>query len=494
MARETAAFPLLAGYLRRTSVNCFGFGGTNAHAVLDDARSYLEQQKMSAHHNVAPIASHIHSDSQNGMQSRPRLFIFTAKSRAAVADLVKLHLRYVKASSSDPAFLRNYEYTLYARRSQLGYSYHVVASTVPEVLQKMEAVSDNKISRAPQTKNLQLAYVFCGQGMQWKGMGKTLKGFPVFQESIEAAAKFMGGLARGFDLLQVLWGHGTDDDIHFPENAQPSTTAIQIAFVELLRCSGIYPASVVGHSSGEIAAAFAAGYISREEAWSLALCRGLSAARLRNESTLLGGMIAVGLSQAEAERYIARVDSNTVCVACINGPRLVTLSGDREQILILKSILENHKVFNRLLPGTVAYHSRHMLAVASSYLGTIRVAPREGDPEHLVKMYSSLTGEIITPDRLTADYWVRNLVSPVQFEKAVNLMVQDSNPGAFIEISPHSGLGTTLEDIASSINPRNKIPYLPLSRRGRDEEGFLHVLAFLWSHEQPADLLQPFEM
>ncbi len=449
---------------------------------------------MTAHHNVAPLASHINYDSHNDMQSCPHLFIFTAKSRASVADLVKSHLRYVKARSFEPAFLQNYEYTLYARRSQLGYNYHVVARTVPEILEKMEAVSDNKISRAPQTKNLQLAYIFCGQGMQWKGMGKMLKDFPVFRESIEAAAKFMSGLARSFDLLQVLWGLGSDDEIHFPENAQPSTTAIQVAFVELLRCYGVYPASVVGHSSGEIAAAFAAGYISREAAWSLALCRGLSAARLRKESTLIGGMIAVGLSQAEAEQYIAHVESNTVCVACINGPRLVTLSGDREQILVLKSLLEENKVFNRLLPGTVAYHSRHMLAVADSYLDTIRVAPQEGDPEHPVKMYSSLTGGLITPDLLTADYWVQNLVSPVQFEQAVNFMIRDSNPSAFIEISPHSGLGTTLEDISSSINPRNKIPYLPISRRGRDEEGFLHVLAFLWSHEQPADLLQPFEM
>lgn len=141
--------------------------------------------------------------------------------------------------------------------------------------------------------------------------------------------------------------------------AQPACTAIQLALVDMLASWNVKPDGVTGHSSGEIAAAYACGAISFETAMCVAYARGVVANHLAIDNAVDGTMLAAGLSEQDAKRYIAKLplSCGSVRVACINSPRSVTVSGDTDAIVQLHDILESQKIFVRKLPVDVAYHS-----------------------------------------------------------------------------------------------------------------------------------------
>ena len=213
-------------------------------------------------------------------------------------------------------------------------------------------------------------------------------------------------------------------NVNGPEYSQPLCTALQIALVELLRSFGINPNAVVGHSSGEIAAAYCIGALSLRSACKVAYQRGRLAAQLAKAAKIQGSMLAVGLSEAKVESYISKValmsGHTGIVVACINSPKSVTISGDDQQIDSLKAILDDESIFARKLAVEVAYHSPHMQQIADDYL-TAMGDLESGDQLHgCQSMVSSVTRQDVTTRELNqADYWVRNMTSPVRFCEAV---------------------------------------------------------------------------
>lgn len=231
------------------------------------------------------------------------------------------------------------------------------------------------------------------------------------------------------------------------ELSQPCCSAIQIALVDLLRSWGITPSGVVGHSSGEIAAAYACGAITAPDAMRIAYYRGQCTLELKEMSTTKGGMAAIGLGRAAVEPYL----QPGVTIGCENSPASVTLTGDAN---VLEAVLNDIRAaaptaLVRALRVEFAYHSEHMKAAAGDYaarLGTIEAAAPQ------VPFYSSVAAGQVNQDLSTA-YWVENLVSPVLFKSAVQTALRSQDNVTFVEVGPHSALaGPIRQTVLGEVN------------------------------------------
>lgn len=267
------------------------------------------------------------------------------------------------------------------------------------------------------------------------------------------------------------------------ENAwisQPLCTAIQIALVDLLSSWGVRPVAVTGHSSGEIAAAYAAGALTIESAMMTAYHRGVLSSSIKDRTSVPGAMMAVGLSREDAEHRISAVASGRLVVACVNSPSSVTVSGDIEAINELQARLEVDKIFARKLKVQVAYHSHHMQTIASDYLKVLEHL--ETGQSNGIRFYSSVTGDLVGNHDLTGDYWVKNMISPVLFSDSLrNMCLEPSKPGrrraralktavdVLIEVGPHSALaGPIRQTLVSMDLEQSQVFYSSCLIRDRD--------------------------
>ena len=235
--------------------------------------------------------------------------------------------------------------------------------------------------------------------------------------------------------------------------SQPICTAVQIALVDLLGSWGITPASVTGHSSGEIAAAYAFGALTWEDAIEVAYYRGVASTNMRKTGKINGAMMAVGMSEEEVQPYMSTLTHGQAKVACVNSPSSTTISGDLSAIGELQGVLKEQGIFARKLAVEVAYHSHHMALVAEEYstaLSKITPLPEKGD----VQFFSSVTGKrVSSASELGAAYWVANMVSQVKFATSLQQLCYETHSGkkqrkrasapsvnTLIELGPHSAL------------------------------------------------------
>lgn len=281
---------------------------------------------------------------------------------------------------------------------------------------------------------------------------------------------------------------------------QPLVTAIQLALVDLLTSWDVKPYSVVGHSSGEIAAAYAAGILSYESAMAVAYWRGEYVSRMQsNCSQNNGSMMAVPLSESDAQEHISQNPAwnERVVIGCSNSPFSVTLSGDSTVILEIQKYFENLEISARLLKVDTAYHSHHMQRVSGAYLSAIQDIPPIMTSGQ-TSFFSSVTAAQLSSDDLQPPYWVRNLVSKVRFHEALLEMCHSCQSASseekgldiLLEIGPHATLATPIKqtlqnsDLASS-----ETVYLPSLQRNEDAVLSIQRLASqLWSLGVPLDL------
>lgn len=256
--------------------------------------------------------------------------------------------------------------------------------------------------------------------------------------------------------------------------AQPSCTAVQMALVNLLQSWNIKPTGVVGHSSGEIAAAYAAGAITFETGVLLAYHRGTAATRLiQNFPAVKGAMLAIGGPQADLDAFLKAQGGQHTVKACLNSPASVTLSGDESEINRLDKAAKEKSLFSRKLQADVAYHSHHMLLIADHYRDHIgEMAPRDLSD---VDFHSSLLGRKLGEnDSLGSEYWVKNLTSPVLFSDALESLCSLSSGSTkhldiIIEIGPHSALKGPIRDtLSTKSSTMTKPEYLPSLVRFED--------------------------
>lgn len=476
--------------VRRVSVNSFGYAGTNAHVVLEDAQHYLESKGLSGVHfttrrRVSRKAAAEAADAS--LHKHERLLVgFSAQDKDGlrrVRQSLATHLQRKMADLSDEEqhqYFIDLAYTLNHRRTAHQWKTFSIASSLGDLLRTID--SDEKEFEHISSKTPRIGFVFTGQGAQWAGMGMELMSYSEFRSSIRAADKFLKTqLGCSWSAEEELLRPKNESCLGAAEFSQTLCTVLQVALVDLLAEWRIKPVAVIGHSSGEMAAAYCAGALSRQDAWKVAYYRGKLSSSLRNVAQdQKGAMMAVGVSSEKAEEFIDQyVGGGRLVVACINSPSSVTLSGDADAVDSLCEALGQQDIFARKLQVDTAYHSHHMVAVAADYMASIsdiEVMAHASEPD--ISMFSSCTGSLVSPEELGPAYWVRNLVSPVRFAEAVqdivrprsttkdgissNKRASENNVDLLVEIGPHSALrGPALQSIASLHAPGlDNIPYL----------------------------------
>jgi acyl transferase domain-containing protein/NADPH:quinone reductase-like Zn-dependent oxidoreductase len=288
-------------------------------------------------------------------------------------------------------------------------------------------------------------------------MGRELlTAYPVFARAILSAEQELIHLGANWSLISELSMPPEKSIINEAHVAQPSCTAVQIALVDLLTSWGVESDFFCGHSSGEIAAAYAAGVLTKEDALRVAYFRGSAVSQLKKlHPDLEGSMLAVGISETDANQLTEDIRDQVV-IACINSPSSVTLSGDKSALEQLQPRLESEGIFNRMLSVDVAYHSHHIARVQKTYLCALAgISPRPTKKEaHII---SSVTGLSIHGEEMNAEYWARNLVCPVRFSDAVSGVLSTmseqkgplsaTEPNLLVEIGPHSALSGPIKQI-----------------------------------------------
>lgn len=400
----------------------------------------------------------------------PRLFVLSANSRRSLTGLLVAYRDWLE--NNPEVDLASLSYTLCCRRTKLPWRFSCVAHDIKSLKENINTHLDTHkpISiGAFDTRNI---FVFTGQGAQWLGMGRELLTTctsSVFRDNIRVSRDILFKLGATWNLEEELLCEDVKHSLlNTAEMAQPATTALQIALVSLLEAQGVSPDIVVGHSSGEIAAAFAAGYLTHPTALAIAYHRGFLGAISRSRSTTRGSMMSVGLGEDKVVPYLNDLTRGYATIACVNSPRSVTISGDVDAIDELASRLESTGIFFRRLPIDTAYHSDHMRLVAGDYENCIKSLEAATGHRH-VTFVSSVSGQMKSSD-FDAAYWVTNLVSPVRFYDAVKtvgdlyLSKSSSTCPLFIEIGPHPSLAGVVRQSLETM-PMPKVEYVSVLQR-----------------------------
>jgi phthiocerol/phenolphthiocerol synthesis type-I polyketide synthase C len=405
-------------------VNSFGFGGTNAHVVVREPDAPL----------AAAASQHAETEGQEA-----QLLLISAHDPEALKSLA---LRYAELLSSPmaPAFSAVCR-TAATRRTHHQHRLATFGRTGNEVAAQLEAfVAGDSPPRLAEgharTPPVRLAMVFSGNGSQWRGMGQDLLTDPFIAECIERVDATLSQLS-GWSVKDALLSSKPANLFDRTEIAQPALFALQIAMLEWLGAHGIAAEAMLGHSVGEVSAAYGAGILSLAEACRVIVER----SRAQGRTAGTGRMAALGLSPENAAALIAAY-GEALTIAAVNAPNSVTVAGDAAAIDALGGELEASQVFFRPLDLDYAFHSRCMDPIRETLLDRLDgLAPRDGR----LRFVSTVTGTTIEGNRLDAEYWWDNIRRPVQFAPAIeSLRAEGFN--VFLEIGPHPILDTYLRD------------------------------------------------
>ncbi|KAL5354342.1 hypothetical protein ACLOAV_000431 [Pseudogymnoascus australis] len=451
---------------RKAVVNSFGFGGTNAMVVLESGNicsgkyDHIVSMSPCLHNGAAGVNGivngHLNGD-MNGLHNdddvekdkkAPRLFTISARPEHSLrhaADDLRVYLERQRDIRLD-----DLSYTLTTRRSKFQWRSSIIADDVNSLVQSLEAEDLARIKAPNQVANV---FIFTGQGAQSARMGYHLLSAEgnEFSRSISRSEQLLKDLGAQWSLVEELSRDENSSRLNDSKYGQPASTAVQLALVDLLKGWNAQPVAVMGHSSGEIAAAYAAGAISQSAAMSASYHRSFLANLAKQRTTQPGTMMAVGLGQNDAERYIGKLDTCGLTVACVNSPSSTTISGDASAISDLKSVLDADGVFARQLNVDTAYHSHYMKLVSPDYLDRLE-GLEAGSVDPSIRYFSSVTGKEKL-EGFGSSYWVDNLVSPVLFSAALQRLCQEvtHTPLNLIEIGPHKALSGPVRQTLASL-------------------------------------------
>ncbi|KAF2119266.1 hypothetical protein BDV96DRAFT_596010 [Lophiotrema nucula] len=482
-----SAIPWPSTGIRRASVNSFGYGGSNAHVVLEEAGAWAKPNHVSSFKKLEGIDDFF-GDDDTKSRKKPFTLVFSANdepSLRANVKALKTHLLNpnVKVDIDDLA------YTLSERRSRHFYRGYIAGNTLD--FDESSLIVGKKSAETPK-----IGFVFTGQGAQWSQMGKQL--VDTFPQAKVVLQRLDDVLQKSpnpptWSLLKELTEVRTPAALRKPEFSQPLVTALQLVILDILKSAGIQAQAVVGHSSGEIAAAHAAGLLSEADAILTAFYRGQAALAPTSNSEEKVGMMAVGVSAETVSKYFDGLEDK-IQIACYNSPNSLTISGRVDALDELKERLVRDGHFARALQVDLAYHSKFMNEIGEIYLGMLNNAISKdlAQPNQNVRMFSSVYGREMDQSA-NGDYWKANMVNPVKFDNAVQAMATAENgPDFLIEIGPSGALAGPVAQIKKQLpGGGSDIQYCAALARGQEAIKALYdVAGKLFIAGGAVDLLQ----
>ncbi len=415
MVKKHASPPLVG-------VNSFGAGGTNAHVVMQGV-----EQRFAEQNHVVP----------NGWY----VFVISAKTERALKDYAEKYIAYL---SGETPPLIDISLAQFTRRTRHPHQLFVIAANKGDYIASLKRFINDESSdnafyyRQARLAQARVAFVFSGQGGQWAQMGVALmKSEPVFEKAmLEFDACFKA--LSGWSIIDELIKPEAESVLNETTVVQPAIAAVQIAMTTLMRHYGLRPDAVVGHSIGEVAAAYASGALDLGQAAFVIYHR----ARIQDKASGKGRMLALAVSEEEGRRLAAPY-AERISIATINSYDMITLAGEEQPLNAIAAQMEARGIFTRFVNVKVPYHSHYMTPLRDELTGTL--AECEAQPVK-VPLYSTVTTQRQNGEGLTGDYWYRNVREPVRFAQTIERMVDDGYE-VYIEIGPHPVLSVGMEAI-----------------------------------------------
>ena len=488
---ETVAWPEIPhGCSRRVSVNSFGFGGTNAHAIVE------------SYDGPASLLPNGHTVNGQGPDSAITEargvwpFVLSANSATALSASAHALAGYLRTHGSTD--LERLAYTLF-RRTDFSFRTAFSATSVEQLVHKLESNSQSlkNTSRTAVTPHVappRILGVFTGQGAQWAAMGKELLSVSVqFRRAMDHMQQSLDSLPAkdrpGWTLIDQMNAPAEESRLGEAIVSQPLCTALQVALVDVLHAAGLRFSAVVGHSSGEIGAAYAAGYLDARDAVRVAYYRGVHSHLALGPGGKRGKMMAVGMSLEQATAFCTAFDGS-LTVAASNSETSCTLAGDAEAIEDANARLHESGMFARVLQVDTAYHSHHMKACGAPYLESMSqcgVQVRKGRKH--CRWFSSVWGsqgrsrsfDQADCRLLEGSYWVDNMTGAVLYREALARAISEDHCfDIALEIGPHPALkGPSSETI--KVLTGLSLPYTGVLKRGQNSaESLVDALGLIW--------------
>lgn len=458
---------------RYAGVNSFGFGGTNAHVVLQEAPVPAGQPAQNGSGHIVPG------------HDRTYLLPMSARSPEALTEVARAYRDFLR---DQPADLRDLAYTASLRRSHHDHRLALSARSASEAAEKLDAyladdaspgASAGRVSpaglspgRAQAGGPPRVTFVCSGMGPQWWAMARSLlTDEPVFRAAVERCD---AELARytGWSLLEAMTAALDVSRMADTEIAQPANFAVQVGLYDLWRSWGIEPAAVIGHSTGEVAAQYIAGVLSFGEAIRVVYYR----SSLQQRTSGSGRMLAVGLTPETLQKAVDDAGP-LVSVAAINSPSAVTVAGDASILESMAAQLTTFGVFHRFLTVRVPYHSHYMDPLHDDLVrGLAGLAASSAR----IPLYSTVTGTQIEGSSVDETYWWHNVRGTVLFAAAFEQMLSDGYR-VFVELGPHPVLASSMRELLAQQETDGVV--VPSLRRGEsDAEVALGSLGTLYAH------------
>ncbi|MFT7009220.1 MAG: acyl transferase domain-containing protein/NAD(P)-dependent dehydrogenase (short-subunit alcohol dehydrogenase family) [Colwellia sp.] len=431
------------------AINSFGYGGTNVHAVLFPATA--------SNNNVSVVEG-----------SRHRFIPLSAKTPTSLMRLMGQLKQFIEEDKH--LSINDIAYTLACRREHHNCKLLLSVDSLDNLHQQLtESIhSTHALSTTEQSNNTQKkrVFVYSGMGAQSWGMAVELLETNTIAEAVLQQCDDIWLPLSGWSLFDLFVKKEVGAvAMTEPKYAQVANFVLQVMLTKVLYANGVKPDAIVGHSVGEITAAYVAGVLSLTEALRLTFIRSDLQQQLINQ----GMMIATILSEDQLQKYLTLIEPHTLSIAAINSATHITLAGTKKSITKLASLLDKLEVFYRLLSVDVAYHSQQMELIADEFdrrCQTIECA------EATIPLYSTVTGKKVSEVMHDVEYWQKNMREPVLFQHVMKNMLNDGYQ-LFIELSAHPVLSAPIIEILQQHNI--KAHYIPtLNRKKRDDES-LHL-------------------
>ncbi|MEX1256304.1 MAG: SDR family NAD(P)-dependent oxidoreductase [Gemmatimonadota bacterium] len=433
---------------RFAGVNSFGVGGSNVHILLEryDIR-----------------------ESRTAEDENPLMFPISAKSAEALVERLNHVGDFVKSGGENMA---DVAYTLAERRTHHDFRAFVVASERSDMASELQRTAD-LVAETPVHPCLaspELVFVFTGMGPQHARMGAELFArFPAFRQSIERFDEEWRPRS-GWSIADELANRSSANRIGVDTSiSMVGNVALQMALTDLWASIGIRPSAIIGHSVGEIAAAYASGAYGLD--WAAAILD----ARVRAVDKLKGrgSMAAIALSEADLLPYLKGKEDGC-SIAAFNGPMSLTIAGDCKAVQEIATSI-GERAYTRILDVDVAFHGPELRARSEYYKALLQVTEEEGRPQ--IPYASSVRGDIVSV--FEADYWGSNLTDPVRFASAMEALVRRGYTD-FLEVGPHPVLRHAISEVVRSTGQNNPFHTASQYRDAPGEATLLKALGQLY--------------